>query len=136
MKNESKNLETVKSKSEVIEHPERTSDRTVYIPQASVFETEKEILIAADMPGVDDKNVEITLEKNELRIKGFVEDEKMEGYSLVYSEYGTGDYQRSFRVPNEIDRDKIEASIRDGVLKVTLPKADLPKTRVINVKAG
>ena len=59
-----------------------------------------------------------------------------EDYSLVWAEYEDGDYQRRFTLSDEIDRDGIEATIKDGVLRLYLPKADIAKTRKISVKAG
>jgi len=136
MKEETKNLEISKEEVKTVEGTERTRDRRAYVPRANIYETADDIFIATDMPGVDDKTVEIILEKNELTINGYVEEEQHEGYSLMYAEYGTGDYQRTFIIPNEINRDKIEASIKDGVLRLKLPKADQLRTRVIDVKAG
>jgi len=136
MKEEPKDLEVTKEEVKTSEGTERTRDRRAYIPRANIYETNDHIVIVADMPGVDEKSVDIRLEKNELTINGYVEEESYEGHSLMYAEYGIGDYQRTFIIPNEIDRDKIEAKIKDGVLRLTLPKADQLRTRVIDVKAG
>ena len=136
MTDETKNLEVAKEEVKTIEGAERTRDRRAYVPRANIYETENEIMIVADMPGVDEKTVDITLEKNELTINGYIEEERHEGYSLMYAEYGTGDYQRTCIIPNELNRDKIQASVKDGVLRLKLPKANEAKTRVIDVKAG
>ncbi len=74
------------------------------------------------MPGVYEKSIDITLDKNVLTIEGNVEPVDLEGYSLEYAEYESGDYHRSFTLTNEIDRDKIEANVKDGVLRIKLPK--------------
>jgi HSP20 family molecular chaperone IbpA len=87
------------------------------------------------MPGVDEKSVDITLEKDLLTICGHVTEETPENHRLVISEYGTGDYQRTFTLSNEIDREKIQASVKDGVLKLLLPKAETARTRKIPVMA-
>jgi len=115
---------------------ERTRSRRVFVPKADIYETESDFTLLVDMPGVDESSVDITLEKNELTINGDVEPERPEGYSLAYAEYGIGDFQRSFVLSNEIDREKIEASVKNGVLRLVLPKSPAAKSRKISVKAG
>ena len=88
------------------------------------------------MPGVDEKSVDITLEKELLTIYGRVEPEVPEKHSLAIAEYGVGDYRRTFTISSEIDRDHIEASVKDGVLKLVLPKAESAKTRKIPVSGN
>jgi HSP20 family molecular chaperone IbpA len=88
------------------------------------------------MPGVDENSVDITLEKNILTINGYVEAETPENYSLAYAEYEVGDYQRSFTLSNQIDFEKIEAAVQQGVLRLRLPKAGPAKARKITVKAA
>lgn len=110
--------------------------RKVYKPAVDIFEREGEIVLMADMPGVDEKSVDITVEKNALTIYGKVQaDEGLEGYKLVYSEYGVGDYRRAFRISDGIDRDGIKASVRQGVLTLVLPKAPAARPRKIEVSA-
>ena len=134
MTDQDKNLEVHKEEMELEEGSERTRARRVYIPRADIYETEDSIFVSADMPGVDENSVEIMLEKNELKITGYVDREAPEGYELAFAEYGVGDYQRKFMISNEIDRDKIEAKIKDGVLHLSLPKAEELKSRTISVK--
>jgi len=123
-------------KQEIVEGgPERTRARRAFIPRADIYETADAIFVIADMPGVDETSVDITLEKSVLTIEGYVEDERPEGYSLAYAEYAVGDYQRSFSLSNQIDQSKIEATVTDGVLRLRLPKLE-PTTRKITVKAG
>ncbi len=86
-------------------------------------------------PGASEKTLEITLEKNVLSINAFIIPVQSTGYRLAYAEYDEGDYQRSFRLSDEIDRDQIEASINNGVLHLRLPKAAAAKSRKISVKA-
>lgn len=114
---------------------ERTRARKAYVPRVDIYETDDDIFAVADMPGVDDKSVEITLEKNILTINGFVEPEQSDKYALAYAEYEMGDYERSFKLSNEIDQEKIEATVKDGVLHLRMPKAGPAKARKINVKA-
>ena len=114
----------------------RTAPRRVFMPRADIYETKDSIVVTADMPGVDDKNVDITLEKNILTISGKVESFAPEGYEAAYREYEEGDFERQFTLTDEIDREGIQASMKNGVLKLTLPKAGPAKTRKIEVKAN
>ena len=115
---------------------ERTRTRRVYTPKVDIYETEDVIILLADMPGVSEEDVDITLEKNILTVSGYLSDAGHEGYGLAYREYGEGDYERTFALSDEVDRNKIEASMKDGVLKLTLPKAEEMKTRKIAVKSA
>lgn len=124
-------------KQEMVESgAERTRDRRVFIPRVDIYETGDDLMLVADMPGVDESSVDITLEKNVLTINGNVEPAQPENYSLAYAEYAEGDYQRSFTLSDEIDRDNIEAVVSHGVLRLRLPKAGPAKTRKIAVKAA
>jgi len=114
---------------------ERTRDCPAFTPRADIYEANDRIVIVADMPGVDEMSVDITLEKNVLTINGYVEPVEPEGYALAYAEYRVGDYVRSFTLSNQIDQEKIEATLKDGVLHLTLPKIE-PTSKKIAVKAG
>lgn len=127
--------EVQKKEAESPEQGERTRARKIYSPAVDIIERKDDIIVIADMPGVDDKVVDITLEKNVLTIYGKVEDALPEKHTLYYSEYGVGDYQRVFTLTDEVDRDKIMATVKNGVLTIVLPKADVVKTRKISVKA-
>lgn len=118
------------------ERTERIRDRTCYLPQADIYETEDNYFLVMDMPGVNEKSIDITLEKNTLTINGFTDVEAPEGYSLARAEYRIGDYERSFRLTDQIDRENIEASYENGVLRLMLPKAEEAKARKIAVKTG
>ncbi|HVN23163.1 MAG TPA: Hsp20/alpha crystallin family protein [Syntrophorhabdales bacterium] len=115
---------------------ERTRSTTVYTPDVDILEKEDAIIVFADIPGADESNVDITLEKDVLTIYARVEPEVPEKHELLHAEYGIGDYQRSFTISNEIDREKIEAKVKTGVLRLVLPKAKVAQTRKITVKAG
>lgn len=118
------------------EATERLRGRKVYTPKVDILETESAILVAADMPGVDQDSVEVTLEKGVLTIDGRVEWQEPKSHDLVYREYGVGDYHRAFSLSDAIDQDKIEARVKDGVLRLTLPKAGPARARQIEVKGG
>jgi len=76
------------------------------------------------------------LDKNVLTITGSIVSDEMKDYRLAYAEYETGDYQRAFTLSNEIDIQKIEASVKNGVLRLVLPKAEAAKPKKIIVQAG
>lgn len=124
-----------KQESAVPEGTERIQARKVYVPLVDIVETEDSLLLVSDLPGVDDKGVDVTVEKNILTIKGSVAAEVPAGFKLSYEEYGIGDYERSFTIPNEIDRDGIQATMKDGVLTLTLPKVKKAVARKVAVTA-
>lgn len=103
-----------------------------YVPAVDIIDNAKETLLVLDMPGVEDSGVDLTLEKNILTIHAKPADLDAGGKELVYSEYGIGDYRRSFSLSEEVDRDNITASLKEGVLKITLPKT-APVTKKIGV---
>lgn len=113
---------------------ERNRPVKVYAPAVDIIERKEDILLIADMPGVDDKSVEITIEKDILTLDGRVETKLPEGHRLLISEYGTGDYHRVFTFSDEIDKEKILATVKHGVLRLTLPKTEAIKTRKIPVR--
>lgn len=135
MAEETKALEVQKEEVMPAEDTERTRETQVYVPRTDIYETDDDIIVLADVPGADQDSIDIMLEKNVLTINAYVEPPEMEGYSLVFGEYGVGDYERRFTLSDEIDREKIEAAVSDGVLRLTLPKAGMAKTRKIAVKA-
>ena len=127
--------EIQKKETEGKEGVERTRSKKLYAPLVDIIEEKDNLFLIADMPGVDENSVDITLEKNLLTIYGAVEPDIPENHRLVSAEYGIGDYQRTFTLSDEIDRGKIEARVKNGVLRLTLPKAEEARTRKIKVKA-
>ncbi|GBD96867.1 MAG TPA: Hsp20/alpha crystallin family protein [Nitrospirae bacterium] len=125
--------ELQKREAELEKGVERTRETRVYAPAVDIIEKNNDIVILADMPGVDENSVDITLEKDLLTIYGKVEPEIPENHRLVVSEYEIGDYQRTFTLSDEIDREHIRATVKDGVLKLVLPKAERAKTKKIPV---
>jgi HSP20 family molecular chaperone IbpA len=124
-------------KQEVIESgAERTRDRLAFVPRADIYESDDAIHVLADMPGVNETTVEITLENKVLSINGYVEVEAPEGYDLAFAEYRVGDYQRAFTLSDQIDQDGIKATVKDGVLKLYLPKVLEAKKRQIAISTG
>ena len=115
---------------------ERTRERLAFVPRADIYETGEAITVVVDMPGVDETSVDITLENNVLTINGYVEPMQPEGHSLAYAEYRVGDFERAFTLSDQIDRDGIEAVVRDGVLRLQLPKNTEARMRRIAIRAG
>lgn len=113
---------------------ERTRTGKIFVPAVDIYETREAMVIVADMPGVDENNVEVNLEKNVLTIYGHVEPTAPAGHTLAYAEYALGDYQRAFTISNAIDWEGISGVIKEGVLKLTLPKAGPAKATKIAVK--
>lgn len=126
--------EVQKKEAALNEGLERTRSGKVYSPAVDIVERKEDILLIADIPGVDDKSLEITLEKDVLTLDGRVETKLPEGHRLLISEYGTGDYHRVFKLSDEIDREKIMATVKHGVLRLTLPKTEAVRTRKIPVR--
>ena len=94
------------------------------MPTVDVSETDKAYEITAELPGMDEKNVEVKLANGLLTIKGEKQDEKEEkkkDYHMRERSYGS--FERSFQVPDGVDADKIEANFKKGVLTVILPKS-------------
>lgn len=136
MDNQNQALEAEKQEITNMDETERTRDRQCFIPRADIYETDDHIILLADIPGADENSTDITLEKNVLTINANVDWNMPEDYGLNYGEYGIGDYQRSFTLSDEIDRENIEATIANGVLRLQLPKAGPAKTKKISVRSG
>ena len=128
--------EVQKREAHHVDGAERTRPRKVFTPPVDIVETAAAILVRADMPGVNERTVNITLEQGVLTIDGTVEWQEPATHDLVYSEFDVGDFHRAFSLSEAIDQSRIEAKVSDGVLSLTLPKAEQAKARQIAVKAG
>jgi HSP20 family protein len=126
----------VKGKKEIKATGELTHAGPVFIPAVDIFENQDALVLIADMPGVNSEGVDIHLKDSELTISGRPKKEEKKQVSPIYTEYESGGFLRSFTLSNAIDQTKIEASMKDGVLKVILPKAEVAKPRQIVVQAG
>ena len=125
----------VQQKKEVEHQGETTKREKYFIPAVDIFESETDVTVIAEMPGVTAEGIEVTLEDNVLTLKGKKEAELETGRVLL-QEYESGNYQRRFTVAETIDQDKIKASMNNGMLRITLPKAEPAKPRRIEVKIG
>ena len=128
-------VEGGKREAQALEKAERTRQRKAYLPDVDIIEKKENIVILADMPGVDETSVNVTLEKNVLSINGKVDADTPKEHKLAVHEYGVGDYERTFTLSSEIDRDRIQASVKNGLLRLVLPKAATAKPRTIQVQA-
>jgi len=118
------------------ESGQRMPTRPVFLPPADIYETQNHLVVMTEMPGVPPDGVDITLERRVLTIRGRSTTNEHRGYQRVYNEYADGDYERVFTLSENIDRDRIEATLRDGVLHLMLPKAEVARARRIELKAS
>ncbi|MCG6536709.1 MAG: Hsp20/alpha crystallin family protein [Syntrophales bacterium LBB04] len=132
---ESKALQA-KDKTSVATPAEQMSPGPTYTPAVDIFETEREITLLADMPGVKAKDLGIDLHENILTLNGEVESPESPQEVDVFREYRTGKYFRQFTLSEVIDQAKIDADIKDGVLRLRLPKVEAAKPRKIAVKTA
>lgn len=126
----------VKEKQEVSSTAEQTKPGLVFTPSVDIFENDKEIVLLADMPGVQAKALNIDLRDNTLTLDGEVEPFEAAGEEDVLIEYEVGKYYRQFSLSEVIDQAKIDAQLKDGVLRLTLPKVEKAAPRTITVQAG
>ncbi|MCK8600931.1 Hsp20/alpha crystallin family protein [Desulfoferrobacter suflitae] len=125
----------VQEKQELQTKSESTRNVPIFVPAVDIYESENELTLLADMPGVPIGNVDIDLNDDQLTIRGTAPEQEQSGTALL-REYSVGDYYRQFTVSSAIDREKIVASMKDGVLKLVLPKAEAAKPRKIEVKTA
>jgi HSP20 family protein len=108
-----------------------------WAPSVDIFEHEGNLVLKAELPGVDPKDVDVRVENNVLTLRGerkFESEVKREKYHRVERAYGT--FSRSFTLPNVVDTEKIKAEYKDGVLQVTLPQREEAKPKQIQVSVG
>jgi HSP20 family protein len=115
--------------------PKRKGDVGSWLPSLDISETKNEIVVKAELPGIDPKEIDISLSDGILSIKGEKKeerDEKESDYHLVERSYGS--FTRLVRLPKEVKNDKINASYKDRILKITLPKSEEAKKKEIKIK--
>jgi HSP20 family molecular chaperone IbpA len=132
---ETKDLQ-VKEKAEVTSAAEQTRPGPIFTPAVDIFETEEELTLLADMPGVKANDLNIDLREGTLTLSGESESPEGSKETEVFREYRTGKYFREFTVSEMIDQARIEAELKEGVLRLRLPKAEAAKPRQITVKAS
>jgi HSP20 family molecular chaperone IbpA len=125
----------VQQKRQLIKKQETTTPVRTYLPNTDIYETKDALMVVMEMPGVDKEHADITVEDNVLSVVGRIDFSKYEKLQPVYTEYNIGHYGRSFSLaPSSIDEHKIIANMKDGVLTLTLPKAERVKPRRVELK--
>ena len=128
--------EMTKAQKQELSGAEATRPGRLFTPAVDILETKEAIMVLADMPGVKTDGLSIDLRENVLTIDGAVEETEAENEQALLREYDSGSFHRQFRLSNKIDQGKIDATLLDGVLRLTLPKAEAARPRKIEVKAG
>ncbi len=115
--------------------PSLFEDGKSWVPAFDISETDKEYMVTAEIPGINVKDLDVTLSEGILTVKGEKKQEKEdngENYHRVERTYGS--FQRSFRIPEKVEAETVDAAYKDGVLKLTLKKAEAIKPKKIEIK--
>jgi HSP20 family protein len=115
---------------------EPTRPGRTYLPNVDIRETQDALWLWADMPGVDEKGVDVHLDGGMLHLTGQVAVDEYEALTPLYTEYNIGNFVRSFRINEEVDLDHIEAKLSHGVLQLRLPKAESARPRRVPVEVA
>ena len=126
----------VREKQEVAGSAEQTSPGLVFTPAVDIFETDKEITLLADMPGVKANDLIIDLRDNILTLSADIAPAENANEEAILLEYDTGKYYRQFTLGELINQEKIDAKLNDGVLRLRLPKVEKATPKKVVVKAG
>lgn len=113
---------------------ESTRTGPTFIPAADIIEKPDALVIILDLPGADPATLDVSLDEHVLSISAQPTATEPEGYKALYTEYRDGAYERKFVISDQIDGDNIDAVLRNGVLRLTLPKAAQSPARKISVK--
>jgi len=116
-----------------VAQPEATRGGAHFTPRVDIFETDRELTLTAELPGVRPEDVDLHYEKGELILRGRMRP-RQAGRVLLLNEYEEGDFYRAFSIHESVDATKIEAECKNGVLTVHLPKAEAARPRQINVR--
>ena len=126
----------IREKQEATSPAEQTKPGLVFTPAVDIFETEKEITLLADMPGVNAEDLNIDLRDNTLTLAADTALVGSDEEQAVLVEYESGKYYRQFTLGELIDQGSIDAKLTDGVLRLSLPKVEKATPKTITVKAG
>jgi len=124
----------VQPKRELEKKEEATIPARTYLPAADIYETNDALKVILEMPGVEKGNVDVRVEDGVLRVDGKLDLSKYKGVVPLYTEYNVGHYSRGFRLSSKIDQNQISAELKDGVLSLTVPKAEEARPRTIQIK--
>jgi HSP20 family molecular chaperone IbpA len=124
----------IQEKRELQKKDEATIPVRTFLPTTDIFETEDALTVVMEMPGVDKANLDIHVENDVLRVSGRIDLAKYEKLAPIYTEYNIGHYRRTFDLgASRINQEHIGAEMKDGVLRLTLPKVEQAKPRRITV---
>jgi HSP20 family protein len=123
----------VQQKRELEKKRETTFPARMFVPATDIFETDQALTMMIEMPGVSKDTIEVKVEDDILTIDGRIDFSKYDGLQALYTEYNVGNYSRTFQLSNAIEQSAIKAELTDGVMRLTLPKAERAKPRRINV---
>jgi len=115
---------------------ESTRPGPVFRPDVDILERADAYVIFADLPGADDKHVDVRLEKGILSLDARLATHPESGWNPVHLEYRIGDFHREFRISDDVDPGAVSASMRDGVLELNLPKSETHRPRTIAIQTG
>ena len=114
--------------------PAAPVERFLFTPPIDIYEGDEGLVLHADLPGVSIQTLELQVQDNKLTLFGRVTSPVPDGAQIRHQEYEVGDFLRSFILSDEVDHDRISATMNNGVLKVVLPRADRGQPRRIEVK--
>ena len=133
--NETREIAT-KEKQQLAKAQEQTRPGRYYVPDVNIYEFDDSLKLWADMPGVKEKDVNVTLKDGVLTIIGQVATDMYAGLRPMYTEYNVGNYYREFSLNENVDDSKIKATLRNGVLELELPKKEKARPRQIEVRSA
>jgi HSP20 family protein len=123
-------------KQQLIKPQEQTRSGRYFVPNVNIYEFDDSLKLWADMPGVREKDIRVTLKDGVLTIVGQVASDMYVGLQPMYTEYNVGSYYREFVLNENIEESKIRATLRNGVLELELPKTEQTKPRQIEVRSA
>lgn len=119
-----------------MESVKNTEGRKVFSPPMDIVDKKDSLVVTMDIPGADPHGIEIALDGDHLTVKAKVKPLEIGDLPLIYAEYEVGDYETTLRISEVVEREKIEAAFKDGVLTLTMPKVAEAKPRQIKVRAA
>lgn len=127
------------SEQQLLSTPENQSpSRTqrVFRPAVDIVETPSGVSVVAEVPGVDEANLDVTIERNTLTIRGHVPAADIGGMTPTHLEYETGDYERRFTIGEDLDPETVDATLKDGLLTVTLQRKQERGPKKVEIKTA
>lgn len=114
---------------------ESSQSLRMLLPKADIYESEDAFMLIVDLPGVSEQDINVNVDNNTLTIEAKASKEDLEGFELVYTEFAVANYKRQFHISDAIETDSISADLKDGTLRLTLPKHAVHKPRTIKVQS-